>query len=388
MIEFHEAAPTELETWDDLTVRPAGGHVLQSRAWAEYRSRTGWEPRHLIGSDGSAVLVLLRPWPLIGGASAYVSRGPIPNGSVSQLVDRLSGVTSWLAANRVDVVAADAEVATWTGYPDLLGAIGYRPIEEIQPSRHRLVLRLDPRADEEAVFGNIAKSTRQRIHQAERQGIQIARYDSTIEDEDVGPGFLAGVEQPEVALGRFHGFLEQTGRRRQFALGARSAFMDWSNAAYRAGYLVLLEARDPEGLPFAGLVLYRHGGRLSTAFSGDAAGARERHPGVFHLLRWRAIQLAIEERSAEMDLGGVDVAGARHEPQPGEAMYGLYQHKRSFGAEWLELAGAHEHVLHPTRYLLGRAAARALRRSASAPGEGASSGVGGAPDAAEHEAEA
>jgi lipid II:glycine glycyltransferase (peptidoglycan interpeptide bridge formation enzyme) len=387
VIEFHEATPTELETWDDLTVRPAGGHVLQSRAWAEYRARTGWEPRYLVGSDGSAVLVLLRRWPLVGGASAYVSRGPIPNGSVAELIDRLSGVTSWLAANRVDVVASDAEVATWTGYAELLAAIGYRPIEEIQPSRHRLVLRLDPRADEDAVFGNIAKSTRQRVHQAERQGLLIVRYDSTIETDDVGPGFQAHDDQPEVALTRFHGFLEQTGRRRQFALGARSGFMDWSNAAYRAGYLVLLEARDPEGLPFAGLVLYRHGGRLSTAFSGDAAGARERHPGVFHLLRWRAIQLAIEERSTEMDLGGVDVAGARQEPQPGEPMYGLYQHKRSFGAEWLELAGAHEHVLHPARYLLGRVATRTFGRSGPGPGEGASSD-GGAPDVAEREGDA
>jgi hypothetical protein len=32
-----------------------------------------------------------------------------------------------------------------------------------------------------------------------------------------------------------------------------------------------------------------------------------------------------------MDLGGVDVAGARTEPQEGDPLYGLYQHKQSFG---------------------------------------------------------
>ena len=63
-----------------------------------------------------------------------------------------------------------------------------------------------------------------------------------------------------------------------------------------------------------------------------------------------------------MDLGGVDVAGARHEPKPGEPMYGLYQHKRSFGAEWVELPGAHERVIRPARYFLGRIAARLVRR--------------------------
>ena len=94
----------------------------------------------------------------------------------------------------------------------------------------------------------------------------------------------------------------------------------------------------------AGLVLYRHGGRLSTVHSGDHEASRSSHPGALHLLRWRAIQLAIRERCDEMDLGGVDVAGARREPVEGEPMYGLYQHKRSFGGRWVELAGAHERV--------------------------------------------
>jgi lipid II:glycine glycyltransferase (peptidoglycan interpeptide bridge formation enzyme) len=383
VIEFRDATPSELETWDARTVQPAGGHVLQSRPWAQYRARMGWLPRFLIGSDGSAVLALLRPWPLIGSASAYISRGPVPNGSIAELVARLSGVTKWLAANGVDVVASDAEVATWTGYGDQIAALGYHPIEEIQPSRHHLVLKLGDRVDDDAAFGNISKSTRQRIHQAERQGIQVVRYDASVEGEDVGPMFEAREDAPEVALTRFHSFLEATGRRRRFALTARSSFLDWSHMAFRAGYLVLLEARDVEGVPFAGLVLYRHGGRLSTAFSGDEAGARERHPGVFHLLRWRAIQLAILQGSLEMDLGGVDVAGARHEPQEGEPMFGLYQHKRSFGAEWLELVGAHERVIGPTRYLLGRLAARVLGRSRPAAAEGATPERGVDDDSAE-----
>jgi lipid II:glycine glycyltransferase (peptidoglycan interpeptide bridge formation enzyme) len=109
------------------------------------------------------------------------------------------------------------------------------------------------------------------------------------------------------------------------------------------------------------LILYRHGERLSTVHSGDHAADRDETPGALHLLRWRAIQLALREGRSEMDLGGVDVAGARREPREGEPMWGLYQHKRSFGGEWLELTGAHERVLDPSRYRLGRVAARAKR---------------------------
>ena len=112
MIEYREADASELETWDELTVRPAGGHVLQSRGWAEYRARAGWRPRFLVGSDGSGVLAITKVWPVLGGSSAYVSRGPIPDpvASAEVLASRLDGATRWLFANGVDVVAADAQV--------------------------------------------------------------------------------------------------------------------------------------------------------------------------------------------------------------------------------------------------------------------------------------
>ncbi len=62
-----------------------------------------------------------------------------------------------------------------------------------------------------------------------------------------------------------------------------------------------------------------------------------------------------------MDLGGVDVAGARREPVEGEPTYGLYEHKRSFGARWVALAGAQERVERPWRYALGRGVAKLAR---------------------------
>ena len=62
-----------------------------------------------------------------------------------------------------------------------------------------------------------------------------------------------------------------------------------------------------------------------------------------------------------MDLGGVDIAGSRGEPSEGDPLYGLYQHKRAFGGQWLELTGAHERVFDRRGYALGRLAGRAAR---------------------------
>jgi lipid II:glycine glycyltransferase (peptidoglycan interpeptide bridge formation enzyme) len=365
--QYREATPDELAGWDELTVRPAGGHVLQSRAWGEHRATRGWDPRFLVGDDGSGVLTLTRQWPIVGGASAYIPRGPAPTGGIEDAVARLDGATRWLAAQGIDVVASDAEVPA-SGYAERIRAIGFRPIEEIQPSRHRLSVRLGPGSTEEAAFDNVAKSTRQRIRQAERDGLAIIRHDLAATDGTLPAAGYEDVEAPtepfETAIGRFHDLALQTADRRHFALGSRASFLDWTTRAHAAGHLILLLAADDggESAPVAGLMLYRHGGRLSTALSGDRPDARNKHPGAFHLLRWRAIQLAIREDAVEMDLGGVDVAGARHEPKAGEAMHGLYQHKRSFGAEWVELPGAHERVIRPARYFAGRVAARLIRR--------------------------
>ena len=207
------------------------------------------------------------------------------------------------------------------------------------------------------MFGQVSKSTRQRIRKAEETVERVVRHDARVAPGGPGDGFGDPSEAADVALDRFYDLLLETGERRHFSFGPRGAFVAWWRSALAAGHLVYLEAwgRDE---PVAGLILYRHGGRLSTVHSGDHAGAREDTPGALHLLRWRAIELAIREGCTEMDLGGVDVAGARHEPAEGDPLYGLYQHKASFGGRWLALTGAHERVYDARGYGAGRLASR------------------------------
>ncbi len=360
-----DAGPEVRATWDAAAVEAPGGHVYQSRAWAEHRAASGWAPRFLVTDDGGRALALTRDWALVRGGSAYVPRGPVPMGAdaVGQAT-RLVAIGDALAAEGIDVVAADPEVpASETQFLAAIEAAGYTAIEELQPSRHRVTLPLGSAVDEPAAFDGIAKSTRQRIRSAERGGVAVARHDARITVAGVGDGFVAPAEAADAALDRFYDLLLETGERRHFTFGPRTGFVAWWRAALDAGHLVYLEARagGASGEPLAGLILYRHGGRLSTVHSGDHAAARTTHPGALHLLRWRAIQLAIREGCTEMDLGGVDVAGARGEPQEGDPLYGLYQHKRSFGGQWLALTGAHERVYDATGYRAGRLSARAAR---------------------------
>lgn len=378
-MNVRDARPDELIDWDAATVEATGGHVYQSRAWAEHRRRSGWTPRFLVTDDGGRVLALSRGWSLIGGGSAYLPRGPVPGGGTiapADLAARQIAVAEALAAEGIDVVAADPEVpAVDDAFRVRIAAAGFEPIEEIQPSRHRVSLPLDRRADEAGVFEAIAKSTRQRIRGAERNGIVVVRHDVRSGPDRAGEGFDEPTEPAPVALDRFYDLLLETGERRQFSFGPRSSFVGWWRGAFDAGHLVYLEARAAPSLarttnsatrpggdePLAGLVLYRHGGRLSTVHSGDHAATRAEHPGALHLLRWRAIQLAIREGCTEMDLGGVDVRGARDEPREADPLFGLYQHKRSYGGRWVALTGAHERVFDARRYALGRLTGRLAR---------------------------
>jgi lipid II:glycine glycyltransferase (peptidoglycan interpeptide bridge formation enzyme) len=363
-----EATESELAGWDDRAVRSPGGHVYQSTVWAAQRAKLGWQPRFVMLDDEHPALVLQRSFPIVGGSSAYVPRGPIvhpgdPLDGGEAAADRVNALANWLVEAGVAVVATDAEVpAADAAYGTRLRRSGFHPIAEIQPSRHRVSVALEPDADDEAVRATLTKSTRQRISAAERDGVIVERYDQR-SDVALDGLFDGPAAPPRDAFGAFATLLEGTGKRRGFHFGPRDMFIDWWLAALEAGMLVFLDARDPDdrSRSLGGLILYRHGTRLSTVHSADPGGVRKTHPGVMHLLRWRALQLAIRERCDEMDLGGVDTGPDHAEPVDGHPMAGLYEHKRSFGGRWVAMTGAHERVMRPSRYAIGRVAARVDR---------------------------
>jgi lipid II:glycine glycyltransferase (peptidoglycan interpeptide bridge formation enzyme) len=366
-LSVRELGADELDGWDEGTVDPPGGNVYQSLAWAAYRERHGWRPRYLAFDDGFRLLSLERTWPWIGGSGAYLSRGPIAAGDAPErTAERLDAAARLLASAGVDVVSSDAEIEAQTGYPALIEAKGFRQIEEFQPSRHRMRLALEPGTNEDELFRSFGSTLRQLIRGAEKQGLRVVRYDAHCgdgPDANVGEGFEA---PPAGALGEasrdtfaeLYNLLEAAAIRRSFHLGSREAFLDWSVAGLTAGHTIYLAVLDPDSRLLGGATFYRHGGRLTYSHSGDRADLRREHPGVVRLILWRAIQLTIRDGLGEVDFAGVDVAGARRVPDEGEEMYGLYSFKRSFGAEWVELAGNHERVVRPWRYFLGRVTGR------------------------------
>jgi hypothetical protein len=119
-------------------------------------------------------------------------------------------------------------------------------------------------------------------------------------------------------------------------------------------------ARDAQGGVIAMETALRHGERLTSHHAGSREVGSSVPAGAVVLLRWTLIETARQEGRIA-DLGGADVVGHREIPQPAEKMYGLYDYKRAFGAEWVAMSGAHRIVLDPRRYALRSAIRTVLR---------------------------
>ncbi len=334
---------TAPEGWDARAIEAPGGHVLQGTAWAAHRATLGWTPRFVTFEGGRVALVLTHRQPPLPGFTAYAPRGPNGAGDAPELVAaRAIALATWVRGQGGTILAVDPELDASAAYASALKGGGFAETEEIQPSRHRLVLTFEPGDDAETVFSRFTKSTRQRIRAAERAGTVI------VED---GAG---------THLEAFGKLIGETAERKHFTFSPEQGFVRWWRRIVGTPYGRFWVALHEERV-VGGLIAYRQGGHLATAFSADRADLRRELPGTMHLLRSHVIGEALETGLPSIDLGGVDVRGARGKPEKGAHNHGMWEHKASFGAEWVESAAAHEIVLRPWVYRAGLAAGRARR---------------------------
>jgi hypothetical protein len=362
----HLATEAELADWDTAAVLSPHGHVLQSLAWADASAARGTQTWPIAFDDGFRMLVLGRGPRNGEGNPAYASRGPIPEPDPRVTVQRALAAAELLAGQGIDALIVDGESEASSGLGELLAEAGFEPVEEQQPSRHRMDIRLGPvdapNSDEKTIFGSFGATTRNAIRQADRHGLLVRRLDAGggRSDDDWYAGAVEDFESVDLddaaaadeMLRTFAAMLDASVGRA--AAGVDAARHDWWHRALPAGHRLYLQAEHPQDGPIAGAAFYRHGDRLSYALAAEDPDRRRTYPGAGRLLMWRGIQLALDERRTSVDLGGVDTAAFRRRPDKGDPTYAGYQLRESFGARWVELTGAHRWPAHPMRVRAGR----------------------------------
>jgi lipid II:glycine glycyltransferase (peptidoglycan interpeptide bridge formation enzyme) len=328
------------ERWDEQAVRVRGGHVMQSVAWAAYRGSLGHEPRFLTFDDGHVALATLRATTGLPGLEASVRRGPAHlDEDGASAAARAAALADWARRQGARDLFLDPERPADPAWEAAMDTAGFRVSEGLEPSIHVMRLDFRPGIDEEALFAGLSKSTRQRVRAAERDGTRV---------------------QDDVAGERLEEFVILMRERAEvlgIPLRSDTDYLRGWRALLGAGLARLLLA-DHDGLLVGGLFLFRQGGILATAYSADRAASRDVLPGTMHLLRWTAIRDALRDGAPAIELGGVDLPGQRQPPQAGEPGHGLYEHKRGFGAVWVERAPPRRIVLRPAAERLARSRRR------------------------------
>ncbi|MBM3127761.1 MAG: peptidoglycan bridge formation glycyltransferase FemA/FemB family protein [Chloroflexi bacterium] len=342
--------------WDDC-VAARGGHLLQSSAWGELKTRFGWRASrvavtrdHAITAGAPSAMrqlpnepmsqsahtqtiiagaqILFRRLPL-GLVFAYIPRGPVvdpaDHNTVAALFDALCD-----AAKSRRAFALKIE-------PNWLDAIhnsqfAIRNSQFANSIQPRTTIHLDLTPDLDAILAQMKPKWRYNIRLAERKGV-IVREGSADD------------------LAAFYRLMQVTSARDQFAIH--------SEAYYRAAF-ELFTTRDPSTIaqdarlfvaeyarePLAMIFVTAFGGEAIYLYGASSNAHRERMPN--HALHWAAMQWAKARGCARYDLWGL---GATTDADAHPA-HGLYQFKQGFGGAVVQYASARDVVFSRWQYAL------------------------------------
>jgi lipid II:glycine glycyltransferase (peptidoglycan interpeptide bridge formation enzyme) len=346
MLSIHSI--TNRDEWNHLLESLPGPHILQSWEWGAFKHQTtGWLPERFAYRDGdrlvaAASLLTRRAGPL---RVMYVPRGPVMNAGDDRIRQSVLGHLEGLARARHAVwLKIDPDLPLATGIPanetpdekhpdipdargvafrDELRARGWRFSANQVQFRNTMLLDLTPSEDD--LLAGMNQSTRRKIRQAEKAGVQVRVADLN------GPDLQALVELYEIT-GQRQGFLTRPADYYRAAWGAFTA----------AGLGEALIA-EVDGVAAGGVVIFRMGGRAWYFYGMSSNEKRDAQPN--YALQWTAIRRAKAAGCTAYDWWGAPDVFTEADP-----MWGVYRFKDGFGGQVLRTVGAWDMIPHTFLY--------------------------------------
>ncbi len=308
------------DTWE-TALWQAGGDLLQSWDWGEFKGRHGWRVGRVVVRQGDAVALAQVLFRTVGPFTlAYLPRGPVVTpGSSSHTSQQWGGGD--LLAERL-LVAVDRICrrhraislvmeptgplpGAWSGSAFVPGPGAFQPARTV-------VVPLEP---DEVLLAQMRRDTRQNIAHARRRGVTVSRH--------VGP---VGPE----TMATFYALLRETACRGNFGIHSQGYYEDMLRVFRDRAVLLLCY---DGGTVTGGLIAARSGDSARSMYGGST-GNRGR--GDAALLRFTAMSWAREAGCRRYDLGGIaPVAPLRSRDgvtaAPAGGMDGVDQFKAGFG---------------------------------------------------------
>ena len=330
------ATAAEIRDWDELVLaNPDCGHVLQSRAWGEFKREWGWEPHYRIAEVGGAALALLLLRRRIAGLGAiwYAPRGPgvATAAQMESVATDLRDLPRGFVVKVDPELPADSDTAAWAS-----AGLVKSPVE-VQNSMATILVDLHPQED--AIIASFKPKCRYNIRLAARRGVRVERVAIT-----------------ESTIDAMYRLMGATQRRAGFMLRPREYFARYWRLQNAAGQGELFFALlDDEVL--AGCFVTRFGAK---AWYKDGGSSRRHHELMApHLLQWEVMRWLRARGVAVYDLVAVPRPA---DMSPGHPFYGLYRFKSGFNEHVTEFVGTWDIPLRENRYRLWNAAGERVTR--------------------------
>jgi lipid II:glycine glycyltransferase (peptidoglycan interpeptide bridge formation enzyme) len=324
--------------WDDwLTAHD--GHLLQSTAWGELKSRFGWRAERIWWSSREKIhagaQVLYREFaPTL--ALAYLPRGPICPG-VETVVPFLEQLQEHVRSRGVFMLKLEPDWAQDDPRSaSLLRVRALHTPETVQPPG---TVQIDLQPELETILARMKPKWRYNIRLAEKKGVTVRA--GTSED-----------------IPAFYNLMRITGERDRFAIHGEQYYRTAFELLDRRDMVRLFVAeyaQQPLAMIFVTAVAHE------AIYLYGASGNAERNRMPNHALHWAAIQWARARGCRRYDLWGIpqdagETASAENLPSS------LYQFKQGFGGHVVRYAGAWDVIFNQALYRAYRLARR-MRKS-------------------------
>lgn len=299
----------------DREVAAAGGHLLQSWRWGEFKGRHGWgvERLRVEGSDGVGLAQILyrHRGPV---AIGYLPRGPVLSSASPRLAERLFVEADEVSRRRraLSLIVEPNERLPFEGSYRRHGFV--RGPGQIQPARSVIV----PLLEDEALLDQMHQKTRYNIRLAQRRGVTAAQVAAT-----------------PANVGTFYDLLADTAGRNEFGIHGAAYYADFLDCFGDDAALLFAWIEDR---PVAALIVARFAELAIYMYGASSTKLRAHGAGFF--LQFGAMRWARGRGCHRYDLWGIPVveptttaieAGSQVAGTRGEDWRGLYEFKVRFG---------------------------------------------------------
>jgi lipid II:glycine glycyltransferase (peptidoglycan interpeptide bridge formation enzyme) len=315
----HERSHPE---WDAWVAAAPGGHHLQTAGWARVKAAAGWHATRVALARGEEIAagcqLLIRRIPLLGSV-AYAPRAPLMSTDDPELLPALLDTVRRVASDKRIVYLKLQPPVDRDDLPEQLRAHGFVSSELQAAPVASVRLRLAEHADPDSIFKALRATTRSRIRQAQKRGVEVRS---------------GGVQD----LPLLQSLLEATAVRQGFAPYPAHYYRCLWDAFAPSGQ-AMMQIVEHEGTALAASLLIAFGDTVLYKI-GAWDGSKGTPPGANALMHWTAIRRAHAAGFRYYDFEGIPLDVAR-------AVQGGAKASSSMGVAFFKLGFGGEVVIYP-----------------------------------------